>query len=144
LTLFPHPHPLLSSYPQPIRVVVADDHVMVRIGLRCLLDRTPDIRVVGEAATTGEVMEQMHRLTPDVLILDWEMPGLAGEELLASLTGGYPMERIMVLAPAINPERGQAALALGVGALIMLPQTFDEATLTGTVRRLARKARRGG
>ncbi len=129
-----------SRYFHRLRVVLAEDSIVARIGIRCLLQRCSDIRVVGEAGSGEEVIELVRRLAPDVAVLDWEMPGLAGEEVLARLAGWFPLGRVMVLAPDLDPNRAQAAMAAGVGALVTIPQSADEAMLVGTVRRLAHRA----
>jgi YesN/AraC family two-component response regulator len=61
-----------------IRVVLADDQAVVRMGLRVLVDREPDIEVVGEAADGQEALDQLRKVHPDVLLLDIRMPGLDG------------------------------------------------------------------
>jgi len=63
-----------------IRVVLADDHHLVRKGFRALLSREPDIEVVGEAVDGREAMGLVERLRPDVLVMDLEMPGMSGLE----------------------------------------------------------------
>ena len=64
----------------PIRVILADDHVVVRIGIRNLLSRSPDIAVIGEASNGVEAIQLVNELRPDVLLLDMEMPELDGVE----------------------------------------------------------------
>ena len=61
-----------------IRVLIADDHAVLRAGLRMLLDAEPDIEVVGEARDGLEVLARVRTLTPDVLLLDLAMPGMGG------------------------------------------------------------------
>lgn len=63
-----------------IRVLLADDHPTMRLGLRVLLERAPDITIVGEASDGEEMLALIEKLRPDVVVLDCEMPGLAGVE----------------------------------------------------------------
>lgn len=64
----------------PIRVVLADDHPVVRSGIRNLLERAVDITVVGEASTGGEALQLVEELSPDILLLDMELPDLKGSK----------------------------------------------------------------
>ncbi len=80
----------------PIRILVADDHPIVRDGLRAVLETQPDLVVVGEAASGPEVLEQVAGLGPDILLLDLEMPDLDGVQVLRALaTQGSPV-RVLV------------------------------------------------
>ena len=93
-----------------LEVLVADDEPQVRSALRFLLEQEAAIRVVGEADTRTEVMRQLQRLNPHLLILDWELPGLlAGDiqEVIAGLT---------VIALSSNPKARKNALEAGVYA----------------------------
>jgi len=65
---------------EPIRILIADDHAIVRSGLRVLLESMPDIEVAGEAGTGEETIHQVASLRPDILLLDIAMPGLNGLE----------------------------------------------------------------
>jgi DNA-binding NarL/FixJ family response regulator len=133
-------HPDILT-PKEIRVVLADDHVMVRIGIRCLLQRTPDIRVVGEADTAEEAIALTAELSPDVLIWDWDMPGRPGEQVLATLAGSFPLVKVLVLTVALDPELcGQVAVGLGVGVVMPLAKTADIEVMANTIRRLARRS----
>ena len=71
--------------PDPIRVVLADDHPALRLGLRVLLDREPDIAVIGEADNGTTALEMSQTLAPDVLVLDCQMPGMDGAAVAGEL-----------------------------------------------------------
>ncbi len=81
-----------------IRVVLADDHHMVRQGLRLLLDSENDLAVVGEEADGLGVVELVDRVRPDVLIVDLMMPGLGGLEVTRQVTHRIPTTRVLVLS----------------------------------------------
>src|SRR5687767_1341252 len=68
-----------------IRVLLADDHPVVRAGIRNLLEKVPDIEVIGEAGDGGEALRLAQELAPDLLLLDMEMPGLKGVEVARKL-----------------------------------------------------------
>jgi DNA-binding NarL/FixJ family response regulator len=80
------------------RVVLADDHARVRAGIRSLLETAPDIVVIGEAEDGIEALELVERLSPDVLLLDVEMPHMTGNEVAAQLKQNSSSVRILVLS----------------------------------------------
>lgn len=81
-----------------VRVLVVDDHQVVRVGIRKLLNRTNDIRVIGEAANGMEALHLVSELNPDVLLLDMEMPGLSGVDVARNLHASGSKVRILVLS----------------------------------------------
>lgn len=105
------------------RIVLADDHARIRMGLRYLLARLPDVRVVGEASDGREALDLVHQLEPDVLLLDMEMPGLDGIETARALQSEGSNVKILALSVHDDPEYIQGVLQMGaVGYL-----TKDEA-----------------
>ena len=80
-----------------IRVLIVDDHQIVRKGLRALLETEPDLDVVGEAADGQEAVEQAVRLQPDVILMDLVMPGLDGVEATRQIMSHRPEAHILVL-----------------------------------------------
>jgi DNA-binding NarL/FixJ family response regulator len=99
-----------------MRVLIADDQPEVRSALRLLLEQEPGVIVVGEAANAALLLAQLHRTTPDVVLLDWELPGLAVWELFPALRdyGDNPV----VIAMSGRPEARQAALGAGADAFV--------------------------
>lgn len=98
----------------PVRVVLADDHAIVRAGLRALLEAHPGFAVVAEAADGEEAWRRTCELRPDVLLLDLSMPVLDGAETTARVARDCPGVRILVLT--MHEERSYLAHLFGLGA----------------------------
>ncbi len=81
----------------PIRVLVVDDHLVVRKGIRALLATEPDIEVVGEASNGGEAIREVNQLQPDIVIMDLVMPGMDGITAIQQILSVHPETRILVL-----------------------------------------------
>ncbi len=102
-----------------IRVLLADDHALVRAGLRSLLDRVSDIEVVGEAADGHEAVALARTMTPDVMLMDIAMPGLNGLEAAARIRDELPDVRIILLSMHANEEYVMRALKIGVSGYLL-------------------------
>lgn len=100
-------------------IVLADDHVVVRQGLRALLEAEPDFAIVGEAADGLEVADLVERLKADVLILDLMLPGLNGLEVTRQVQQRSPQARIVVLSMYANEAYVLEALRNGAGAYVL-------------------------
>lgn len=98
----------------PIRVLLADDHAVVRGGLRALLEEQPGLVVVGEAGDGDEAWRQACALDPDVLVLDLSMPGVGGADAAERIRRDCP--HVRVLALTMHEERGYVARLLRAGA----------------------------
>ncbi|MEA2001970.1 MAG: response regulator transcription factor [Actinomycetota bacterium] len=98
-----------------IRIVIADDHTMLREGLSQALDSIPDIEVIGTAADGRELLEVLESITPDVILVDIEMPKLSGIGALRRLEGAPPA--IVVTMHAEDAQRRKAAAAGAAGFL---------------------------
>jgi DNA-binding NarL/FixJ family response regulator len=99
-----------------MRVLIAGDQPKVRFALHILLDRQPGIKVVGEAVDAQDLLRQAQNTNPDLLLLDWELPGLAKSGLLPALRKVYP--NLSVIALSGRTEASHAALAAGVNAFV--------------------------
>lgn len=96
------------------RVLLADDHALVRAGIRSLLNALPQVDVVGEAGSGDEALALTRNLHPDVLLLDISMAGMSGLEALAALRAEESTTRIIILS--MHAEQEYVAQALRVGA----------------------------
>src|ERR1700689_2487287 len=97
-----------------ISVVIADDHAILRSGLRMLLSAQPDMKVVGEAADGDQTMEQLRLKKPDVLLLDISLPGSSGVEVAGEIKRRSPRTRVLMLTMHAEPGYLHSALAAGV------------------------------
>jgi len=102
-----------------IRILVADDHPVVRDGLVAMLSTQPDFDVVGEAATGREAVEQVGMLRPDVMLLDLEMPEMDGVEVLHSLRQESREVRVIVFTAFDTDERIMAAVQAGAQGYLL-------------------------
>jgi len=118
-----------------IRVMIADDHAVVRRGLRQILSETEDIHVVGEAGSPQEVRDQARDLRWDVLVLDMNMPGGSGFELLKEMRAQDPKARVLVLT--MFPEEQYGVRAIRAGASGFLNKESAPEKLIEAVRKLA-------
>ena len=99
-----------------MRVLLADSESNVRYGLRVLLEERSDIEVVGEAADAGDLLAQVKAACPDLALLSWGLPGLAGTDLLPALRGACDDLYVIVLSG--RPEARQAVLDAGADAFV--------------------------
>lgn len=81
-----------------IKVMLVDDHTVVRMGFRLLLEESQDIEVIGEADSGEEAVKQFQKLAPDVLIMDISMPGIGGLEAIERILAKEPQQKILVLS----------------------------------------------
>jgi len=103
----------------PIKVFLADDHTVIRDGLRLLLEAQADITVVGEAADGRETLRQVKRLRPDVVIMDITMPELNGIEATQQIRGSCPATRVVILSMHANKEHISRALQAGADGFVV-------------------------
>ncbi|MCK6630154.1 MAG: response regulator transcription factor [Anaerolineae bacterium] len=103
----------------PIRILVADDHPVVRDGLVAILGTQPDFEIVGEAGTGAEAVERARELRPDVMLLDLEMPDLDGVEVLRRLSQSNPEIRGIVFTAFDTDERILGAVQAGAQGYLL-------------------------
>lgn len=116
------------------RIVVADDHPVVRKGLILILGTESSFQVVGEATNAGEVLSILDRQPVDVLLLDITMPGTSGLELLAELKQRFPRLRVLILSQ--YPERQMAVRAIRAGSAGYLNKDAAPGELVQAIRRV--------
>ena len=121
--------------PQVIRILLADDHLLVREGLRQLLGATADIRVEGEAANGEEALALVKSNDYDLAVLDMSMPGLSGIALIKRLRLEKPRLRLLVLS--MHAEQQYAVRALKAGASGYLTKDSAPAQLASVIRKVA-------
>ena len=114
---------------QPIRILLVDDHAVLRAGLKVLLNAEPDMTVVGEAGDGQRCLDLAATLQPDVILLDLNMPGLGGLEVLTELSRRAPASRALVLTMHDDAVYLRQVLAKG-GAGYVLKQAADSELLT--------------
>jgi DNA-binding NarL/FixJ family response regulator len=118
-----------------IRIVIADDHTIVREGLKQLLAAAGDLRVVGEAADGHQALERVRTVDFDLLLLDMSMPGKSGIELIRQVHAEKPRLRILVLS--MHEEHQYAVRAIRAGASGYLTKESASAQLVAAIRKVA-------
>ncbi len=103
----------------PVRVLLADDHTLVRAGLRKLLESLPNIEVVGEASDGLALLELAARMQPQLILMDIAMPGLNGLEATGRITKSWPDMRVLILSMHQNAEYIRQALRQGAVAYLL-------------------------
>lgn len=121
---------------QAIRVIVVDDHSLVRSGLRALIQAFPGVRVVGEAADGNAAFELVARNHPDIVLMDIAMPDLNGLEATTRVVRKFPHVRVLVLS--MHAEEEYVGLALRAGAAGYLLKDASATELELAIRSVAR------
>jgi two-component system NarL family response regulator len=118
--------------PARIRILIADDHPLLRLGLRNLIDGQPDMQVVGEATDGLSAVSAYFEHRPDVVLMDLRMPGAEGPEAIAQVIARDPAAKIIVLTSYDGDEDVYRAVKAGARGYL-LKDTFPEGTL-GAIR----------
>ncbi|HEY6093981.1 MAG TPA: response regulator transcription factor [Gallionellaceae bacterium] len=118
-----------------IRILLADDHAIVRNGLKQIIAGASDLQVIGEAASGAEVLELARRTPPDLLLLDMTMPGISGAELIRRLRADHP--NIPVLVLSMHNEAQVVSRALKAGASGYVTKDSDQEILLAGIRKVA-------
>lgn len=122
---------------ETIRVLLADDHPAMRVGLRVLLEQSPDIQVVGETSDGKETLAQIETLCPDVVVLDCEMPGLSGTQVAAELKQRDSPTRILALSAYSDENYVRGMIQSGAVGYLLKDEAPDR------IVQAVRGARRG-
>ena len=122
-----------------MRIVIADDHRIVRDGLRWMLSEDPSIEVAGEAASGEELLEILAAMPVDVVLLDVRMPGMSGLEALEQIRADYPQVRVVILSMHDQSSYVRRAVELGASGYLLkntgrneLIRALDTVTEGGT------------
>jgi DNA-binding NarL/FixJ family response regulator len=120
---------------KPIRVLLIDDHALVRAGIRSLINGMEGVEVVAEAANGEDALRRIEEVQPDIALLDVAMPGLNGFQVLAESVKRFPSVRVIVITVH---ETGQyASQALRAGAVGYLPKSAASVELQEAIRTVA-------
>lgn len=119
-----------------IRVLIVDDHMVVRTGIRALLTTEPDIAVVGEACDGSQAIGEAARLQPDVILMDLVMPGVDGISAIEQIVAGQPSARILVLTSFEADDK--VFPAIRAGALGYTLKDFGPGELVRAIQRVYR------
>ena len=115
----------------PIRILIVDDHTLVRSAMHLMLELKPGLEIVGEAQDGIEAIEQTRALQPDVILMDLEMPRMGGLEAIAQIHAEFPGARILVLTSFVDDQKITAAIK--AGALNYLLKNSSPADLVRTI-----------
>jgi DNA-binding NarL/FixJ family response regulator len=115
----------MSTSAPPVRVVVADDHQVVRTGFAALLDTQPDFTVLGTASDGAEAVRMSRELRPDIVLMDVRMPGTDGIEATRQLTGSADSPRVIILTTFDLDEYVYDALRAGASGFLLKDVTAE-------------------
>jgi two-component system response regulator NreC len=125
----------MESSGQEITVVLADDHNVIRAGLRAMLEAEPDLRVIGEAADAPGAQKLVRDRRPDVLVLDLQMPGAEPGRDVPALREAVPATAIVILTMQSDPRRARDLLRAGASGYVL--KQAAERQLTAAIRSAA-------
>ena len=109
-----------------VRVILADDQPLVRVGLRMLIEQTPDIDVAGEAATGAEAVQLVRDANPDVVVMDIRMPGIDGIKATQLITASDTHARVLVLTTFDDDDYVYGALRAGASGFLVKDMALDD------------------
>jgi len=118
-----------------VRVLIADDHMVVRMGLAAIVRHEPDLEIVGEAANGRELLELARLHRPDVILMDLRMPGLSGAEVIARLCEEDAATRVIVLTIHKGDEAAYQALQAGARGYLLKDTPASE--IVAAIREVA-------
>ena len=108
------------------RVLLVDDHEVVRLGLRSLLERHPQFDIIGEASSAREALEQVANNHPDVVVMDIRLPGTSGIEACEEITSRFPETRVLMLTSYAEDEMLFSAIRAGASGYVLKQIGGDE------------------
>ena len=118
-----------------VRVLIVDDHAVVRTGLRLLLEKQDDMDAVGEAGSVEEAIAEARALKPDLVLLDLTMPGTPGLDAMPALLGDDPEVKVLILSMEDDPRYVREAFAAGARGYLLKEAVANE--VVGAIREVA-------
>lgn len=131
---------MATTNPRPIRILLADDHPLLRDGVAGLVADQPDMELVGEASNGREAIDQFRKHRPDITLLDLQMPELNGIDAILAIRGEFPEARIVVLTTYTGDAQILSALKAGAQAYLLKSALRRE--LLDTIRDVHKGQRR--
>ena len=119
-----------------MRILLVDDHEIVRKGIKALLDAEPDLEVVGEAASAGEAMRRVGFDSPDVVVLDVRLPDGSGVEACRDIRSAFPDVKVLMLTSFADEDALMSAILAGASGYLL--KRIDSAALLDGLRRVGR------
>ena len=110
----------------PYRIVLADDHPLLREAIKKSIEEIPDFQVVGEAGDGLELLELLEKLVPDLILLDISMPRFNGLQAAGNIKKSYPKVKILILTMIKSRESIQRALQIGVNGYLLKENAFSD------------------
>ena len=107
------------SDPSPIRILVVDDHQLIRVGIATLLVPESDMKLVGEASNGREAIAKYRECRPDVTLMDLQMPEMSGFDAIVAIRDEFPEARIIVLTTYVGDVQAQRAMKTGAQAYVL-------------------------
>jgi DNA-binding NarL/FixJ family response regulator len=111
---------------QELTIIIADDHGIVRAGLRALLSAEAGLRVVGEAATGKEAIELVEKLTPDIIVMDIRMPGMNGVDATRQILSEFPLVKVIGLSADADDRLAAELLRAGALGFVRKDAAYEE------------------
>ena len=127
---------MLTTKTQAIRVLLVDDHEVIRVGLRTVLGQNQDVTVVGEAGTMAEAVQQAQRLKPDVILMDVRLPDGSGIDACREILGALTGTRVIFLTSYADDDSVLAAVLAGAHGYIL--KEIDSPALLEAIRSVAK------
>lgn len=111
---------------QPVRVLLADDHTLVRAGIRSLVESIDDVHVIGETGDGAAVVNLVEAESPDILLLDLAMPNMHGIDIIQVCDDRFPLTRVLVLSMHAESEYVREAMAVGAAGFLVKDSAPEE------------------
>jgi DNA-binding NarL/FixJ family response regulator len=127
---------MLTTKTQAIRVLLVDDHEVIRVGLRTVLGQTQGVAVIGEAGTMAEAVQQAQRLKPDVILMDVRLPDGSGIDACREILGALPGTRVIFLTSYADDDSVLAAVLAGAHGYVL--KEIDSPALLEAIRTVAK------